>query len=155
VFKAEYTELILDSLKLEHFHDSTPDSKQKPKKKSKGAASQENPSPATQSSLTTANDSIASLDNLRTMLGPFVLRRLKRDVLHQLVAKKEQVIKIKMTDSQRQLYGDIIQSHLLRKNQNQKTTASAARGGREEVIDTGTSLPLSVSLSHTHTQIVC
>jgi hypothetical protein len=44
---------------------------------------------------------------------------LKRDVLHQLVAKKDHVVKIQMTDSQRQLYGDIIQRHILRKNQSQ------------------------------------
>jgi SNF2 family DNA or RNA helicase len=74
-------------------------------------------------------ESIASLENLRTMLGPFVLRRLKRDVLNQLVEKEDHVIKIQMTASQKALYGDIIQRHMLRRAgiaQSNKSSSSSS-----------------------------
>lgn len=58
-----------------------------------------------------------SLVNLRRMLAPFVLRRLKADVLHQLVAKEDEVLLLPMASSQQACYDGIIDRHLLRKKQ--------------------------------------
>lgn len=106
--------MLLASLKLEHLPDTDTKPKQRNKKKSKD----ETPIPSSSTLLeNNTNESIASLENLRTMLGPFVLRRLKRDVLHQLVEKEEEVLRMQMSESQRALYGDIIQRHMLRRAQ--------------------------------------
>lgn len=77
------------------------------------------------------NESVASLDNLRAMLAPFVLRRLKRDVLNQLVGKDDHIIKVKMTDSQSSLYGDIIEKHMIRRTQINK-----AKKNKNKEVDT-------------------
>lgn len=116
VFKAEYIEMLLASLKLEHLPD--PDSKTKQQKnKKKPKADESTTLPVTTLLENNTNESIASLENLRMMLGPFVLRRLKRDVLHQLVDKEEKVLRIQMSESQKALYGDIIRRHMLRRAQ--------------------------------------
>jgi len=52
---------------------------------------------------------------LRKMLAPFVLRRLKKDVLDQLVAKKTFAIMIDMTTSQKGIYEGLVLSHATRK----------------------------------------
>ena len=134
VFKAEYIELLLSSLKLEHLHENDPSTRSSSSSRQKKL--KEEP-PAPPSSLNQM-ESIASLENLRTMLGPFVLRRLKRDVLNQLVEKEDHVIKLQMTDSQKCLYGDIIQRHMLRKV-SQGTKSSHSSG----VVDLTGSLPSS------------
>lgn len=112
VFKAEYIELLLSSLKLEHLHENDSSTKSSSSRQKK--LKEEPPPPSSLNQM----ESIASLENLRTMLGPFVLRRLKRDVLNQLVEKEDHVVKLQMTESQKCLYGDIIQRHMLRKASN-------------------------------------
>ena len=81
------------------------------------------------------NDFIASLDNLRAMLAPFVLRRLKRDVLNQLVAKDDHVLKVQMTESQNHLYGDIIEKHVLRRTQVSKSKKNKKNDDDYSVVD--------------------
>jgi SWI/SNF-related matrix-associated actin-dependent regulator of chromatin subfamily A containing DEAD/H box 1 len=118
VFRAEYIELLLSSLKLEHLH-----------------------APSSSSS-SNQKESIASLENLRTMLGPFVLRRLKRDVLNQLVEKEDHVVKIQMTETQKALYGDIIQRHMLRRASHTTTKSSSGSSSGGVVDLTGPFFPL-------------
>eukprot|EP01041_Mallomonas_annulata_P005974 gene5974-12051_t len=57
-----------------------------------------------------------SIVYLRKMLAPFVLRRLKRNVLHQLVAKENSIEMLCMTSSQQKIYDDIIIAHTRRKH---------------------------------------
>jgi SNF2 family DNA or RNA helicase len=57
-----------------------------------------------------------SLVQLRGMLAPFVLRRLKRDVLDQLTDKTTIVKRITMTAFQKQVYDGILLGHAARKD---------------------------------------
>ena len=58
-----------------------------------------------------------SLLQLRSMLAPFVLRRLKRDVLDQLSSKTTIVRSLVMTEFQRGVYDSILMGHSLRKDE--------------------------------------
>ncbi|CAM9581935.1 unnamed protein product [Chrysoparadoxa australica] len=49
-----------------------------------------------------------NFEQVRNMLAPFVMRRLKADVLDQLVPKKTEVVSIKLNDMQRGLYDGIL-----------------------------------------------
>ncbi len=57
-----------------------------------------------------------SLAQLRGMLAPFVLRRLKQDVLDQLANKETVIKKLPMSDSQKSVYENILLGHALRKD---------------------------------------
>jgi SWI/SNF-related matrix-associated actin-dependent regulator 1 of chromatin subfamily A len=57
-----------------------------------------------------------SMIQLRGMLAPFVLRRLKRDVLDQLSDKVSVLEKLSMTDFQRQVYDSVLLGHTVRKD---------------------------------------
>lgn len=48
-------------------------------------------------------------ERMKSMLGPFVLRRLKSDVASQLTAKQHKVEMVSMTDSQADLYTAAVQ----------------------------------------------
>ncbi|XP_068755461.1 SWI/SNF-related matrix-associated actin-dependent regulator of chromatin subfamily A containing DEAD/H box 1-like [Montipora capricornis] len=48
----------------------------------------------------------ATVEQAKRIMKPFVLRRLKKDVLQQLPAKYDHMIKCELTDDQRQLYND-------------------------------------------------
>lgn len=48
----------------------------------------------------------ATVAQAKRIMKPFVLRRLKKDVLQQLPAKHDHVIKVDLTETQRQLYND-------------------------------------------------
>jgi SWI/SNF-related matrix-associated actin-dependent regulator 1 of chromatin subfamily A len=54
------------------------------------------------------NRSDSSIKKLRSMLAPFVLRRIKQDVLDQLTDKIVCVEKMPMFDSQRKVYSDLL-----------------------------------------------
>ena len=56
-----------------------------------------------------------SLVQVRSMLAPFVLRRLKRDVLDQLSEKSTVVVRLNMTAMQQQVYDNILLSHAAKK----------------------------------------
>lgn len=47
-----------------------------------------------------------TVEQAKRIMKPFVLRRLKKDVLQQLPAKHDHVIKCELTDDQRQFYND-------------------------------------------------
>ncbi len=76
----------------------------------------------------TSND--ASLLLLRKMLVPFVLRRLKSDVMDQLVAKEIFVQTLPMVPSQAVVYDSIIAAYLARK---QRMQAKAQSDKRDEL----------------------
>jgi len=48
----------------------------------------------------------ATVEQAKRIMKPFVLRRLKKDVLEQLPAKHEHVIKCELTEDQRRLYNE-------------------------------------------------
>ena len=48
-------------------------------------------------------------ERMKSMLGPFVLRRLKSDVASQLTAKQHKVEMVSMAESQAQLYKEAVQ----------------------------------------------
>ncbi|EGW31374.1 uncharacterized protein SPAPADRAFT_141249 [Spathaspora passalidarum NRRL Y-27907] len=54
----------------------------------------------------------ALIKNLHTILKPFILRRLKKDVIKDLPPKKEYLIQIPLTELQRKIYYDAINSQL-------------------------------------------
>lgn len=54
-----------------------------------------------------SNDKI---DNIRLVCAPFILRRLKKDVLKELPSKQEQNVLISMENEQRQLYDKLLES---------------------------------------------
>jgi SWI/SNF-related matrix-associated actin-dependent regulator 1 of chromatin subfamily A len=56
-----------------------------------------------------------SMNKLKGMLAPFVLRRLKRDVLDQLSDKLGILLKLEMTDFQKQVYENLLCGHANRK----------------------------------------
>lgn len=47
---------------------------------------------------------------LQELLSPYLLRRLKKDVLKDLPPKKEQIIRVEMTDVQRTLYKSLLEN---------------------------------------------
>jgi len=57
-----------------------------------------------------------SVKQLRSMLAPFVLRRLKRDVLDQLTGKTTVVKKLPLTPFQKEVYDNILLGHANRKD---------------------------------------
>ena len=59
--------------------------------------------------------SSSSLSKMRSILAPFVLRRLKKDVLNQLVDKKVEYVRLPMTTFQKSVYFGIMQSYAFRK----------------------------------------
>lgn len=64
------------------------------------------------------------ITRVRTMLGPFILRRLKAEVLDQLVAKKLQKEIVPQSEDQKQLYATIMT--------NTRKTLSEAKGQKEK-----------------------
>ena len=46
------------------------------------------------------------------MLGPHLLRRLKRDVLKQLPPKREQIVRVELAPLQKDLYRGILARNL-------------------------------------------
>lgn len=58
---------------------------------------------------------LETLRNLRSMLAPFVLRRLKMDVLNQLVDKRCIALEVDATPFQKRVYDSIITAHARRK----------------------------------------
>ena len=64
---------------------------------------------------TSSKQSGISLVQVRSMLAPFVLRRLKRDVLDQLSDKSTVVVRLNMTAMQQQVYDNILLSHAAKK----------------------------------------
>ncbi len=71
------------------------------------------------------NSDALSLQQLKSMLAPFVLRRLKRDVLDQLTEKTSELCLLDMSDMQKNIYEGII-SRYANKNKNKfiKMTSS-------------------------------
>jgi SWI/SNF-related matrix-associated actin-dependent regulator 1 of chromatin subfamily A len=61
------------------------------------------------------SSSLISITKMRNVLAPFVLRRLKKDVLNQLVDKTLKTVRLEVTTSQRDLYFGIMQSYALKK----------------------------------------
>lgn len=51
--------------------------------------------------------------NLHTILKPFILRRLKKDVISNLPSKKEYIIHISLSKLQKKLYNDALNNRLL------------------------------------------
>lgn len=52
------------------------------------------------------------IKNLHTILSPFILRRLKRDVITNLPPKKEYLIHIELSDYQKKMYNDTLEGKL-------------------------------------------
>lgn len=75
------------------------------------------------------SSSAISITGLRSMLAPFILRRVKTDVLDQLVEKVSFLEMVQMTSFQRTVYDNILTSHA-RKKGNMKLQDSS-----EEVED--------------------
>lgn len=73
---------------------------------------------------------LKSLSQLKGMLAPFVLRRLKSDVLDQLSAKTVEVVKLEMSSFQQNLYESMILCHADRKQELKMAFAEAARTDR-------------------------
>ncbi|CAN0490815.1 unnamed protein product, partial [Ectocarpus sp. 12 AP-2014] len=62
-----------------------------------------------------ASSSSFQVREVRGMLAPFVLRRLKSDVLKQLVAKNESLEKVPLSKVQRSLYDGVLENHVRQK----------------------------------------
>lgn len=71
-------------------------------------------------------DNSGQLFQLKRMLAPFVLRRLKRDVLDQLTEKKSIVRKLPMTPFQRQIYENVLGGYACRKAERKAKFQAAA-----------------------------
>lgn len=64
-------------------------------------------------------DQAALVDKIKRMSAPFLLRRLKKDVLNDLPEKQEQTLLVKMDPEQQELYDTMLESiryEILRKN---------------------------------------
>ena len=73
-----------------------------------------------------------SLTQLRTMLAPFVLRRLKGDVLDQLVPKECSVTKVTMTSFQSEVYNNVLVRHKIRRDRLRAEHEAATSDGQED-----------------------
>lgn len=161
VFKMEYIDFLYDSF-MDRFIDTS-----KKSSKTNGLSSKRNSSDDQTGDVGTDVDKAAQMDRhvsslheLRCMLAPFVLRRLKCDVLRQMPPKigtflvllfltvsivdhlyflfVDVPIKLKMTDRQSTLYENIINTHLMMK------TKSNDRG-KSEIENLSVNLNLSTS----------
>lgn len=65
-----------------------------------------------------------SISQLRSMLSPFVLRRLKRDVLDQLVDKTTRVVRVEMTATQKLVYAGVLEGYQQNKLRMQQRVAA-------------------------------
>jgi SWI/SNF-related matrix-associated actin-dependent regulator 1 of chromatin subfamily A len=74
-----------------------------------------------------------SLPQLRRMLAPFVLRRIKGDVLNQLPPKLVEVVPLACMQRQRELYDAILRDFLSRRGAREAAAAAAAAGTEGEV----------------------
>jgi SNF2 family DNA or RNA helicase len=63
------------------------------------------------------NNNSDRLNELKSILFPFVLRRLKSDVLNQLTEKKIVTVKLPLTDYQRKVYDQMIEQFMAKKRQ--------------------------------------
>lgn len=82
-------------------------------------------------------DDETALEQLRRLVEPFVLRRLKKDVLHELPPKTEQTMLVSLDEQQKELY-----------------TANLAQARREAAVD-GTSKMQILALLMRLRQICC
>jgi len=73
-----------------------------------------------------------SLPQLRRMLAPFVLRRIKADVLNQLPPKHVEVVPLACLQRQRELYEAILRDFLSRRGARVAASAAASAGGGGE-----------------------
>lgn len=92
------------------------------------------------------------IQQLRSMLAPFVLRRLKTEVLTQLVPKTTVVEKVEMTEFQAAVYRDIIRRYAEKKDMKVLASKENAVSGKQKeavVIDLCASPapPLSPSMA--------
>ena len=81
------------------------------------------------SSAPSSSSKSVSINQLRTMLAPFILRRIKHDVLNQLVEKSSVLETIIMTDFQSAVYDNIISGHLRRKEKMKILLAAEVASG--------------------------
>lgn len=70
---------------------------------------------STKDSTTNENYLSDGIKRIRRILAPFVLRRVKKDVLGQLPEKKTLVIRLTPTQTQQSLYDSVIQYHVQRR----------------------------------------
>jgi SWI/SNF-related matrix-associated actin-dependent regulator 1 of chromatin subfamily A len=68
-----------------------------------------------QAASSSSTPSSISISHLRGMLAPFVLRRIKSNVLNQLVNKTTVIEKRDMTAFQKKVYDNVIMGYALRK----------------------------------------
>ena len=54
------------------------------------------------------------IKNLHTILKPFILRRLKKEVIRNLPPKREYIIHLSLSDLQKKLYNDALNNNLLK-----------------------------------------
>jgi SWI/SNF-related matrix-associated actin-dependent regulator 1 of chromatin subfamily A len=74
------------------------------------------------------NNDALSLKQLKSMLAPFVLRRLKRDVLDQLTDKHNELRLLEMPEMQKNIYEGIINRYTTKKNKLAKGGSSGDEG---------------------------
>ena len=77
------------------------------------------------SSAPSHSSSAVSINQLRAMLAPFVLRRIKSDVLDQLVDKTSLLEKVHMTPFQDSVYDNIVSGYARRKERIKENILSA------------------------------
>lgn len=76
------------------------------------------------SSAPSTSSKSVSINQLRAMLAPFILRRIKNDVLNQLGDKISLLEKVPMTDFQCAVYNNILSGHIRRKEKIKKLLAT-------------------------------
>ena len=76
------------------------------------------------SGVPSSSSSAVSINQLRGMLAPFVLRRIKSDVLDQLPDKESFLEKVQMTSFQSNVYDNILYGHAKRKEKLKQQFAS-------------------------------
>ena len=76
------------------------------------------------SGVPSSSSSAVSINQLRSMLAPFVLRRVKTDVLDQLPDKESFLEKVQMTSFQNDVYDNILCGHARRKEMIRAKVAS-------------------------------
>ena len=71
---------------------------------------------------------LAAVRQVRTLLAPFVLRRLKAQVLLQLAPKTTVEVVLEAEPSQQQIYDGILRRHVAKQQQQQQSQRGAGKG---------------------------
>jgi chromodomain-helicase-DNA-binding protein 1 len=80
------------------------------------------------------SDTNARLEELHGLIKPHILRRLKRDVEHSLLGKREKIVRVDLTPLQKQLYRHVLTRNYRDLKRTQEAAGNRAVGGLVNIL---------------------